>query len=157
VDVSWSFLVEQVQPEGVETLECDDTSCDPGSVLYAGSRSEPFLMGRVTDLPSAMEALAYPPEVSVEIDLTVTDELAPWNQGVYHWSIQKGKGRLSPLHAAASAILSLGIAAISQLIFGERLAREILTAGKGSGLREEEIALLEQIFPACHNFISEYF
>ena len=36
-------------------------------------------------------------------------------------------------------------------------AREILTAGKDSGLREEEITLLEQIFPACHNFISEYF
>ena len=157
MDVAWSFLAEQVQSEGVETIEWDDPSCDQGSVLYAGSRSEPFLMGRVADLPSALETIAYPLEVSVEIDLTVTDELAPWNQGSYHWSVQKGQGRLSPLQSAASAGLSLGIAVISQLIFGERSVCEILAAGKGSGLREEEIALLEQIFPACHNFISEYF
>ena len=157
VDATWKYLIEQGRSAGVETLEWDDPSGDPGSVLYTGSRPEPFLMGRMTDIKSVLEAMEYPIKLSVETNLTITDSLAPWNHGTFHWSIRQGKGALSPLSTSDAAGLSLGIAALSQLLFGERPVREILAAGTSDVYREEELNFLEQIFPVCRNFISEYF
>jgi len=155
VDTTWKYLIEQGC--GVDVLEWDDPSGDPGSVLYSGSRPEPFLMGRMTDIKSVLEAMEYPIKLSVETNLTITDSLAPWNHGTFHWSIRQGKGALSPLSTSDTAGLSLGIAALSQLLFGERPVRELLAAGTSGVYHEEELNFLEQIFPVCRNFISEYF
>ena len=157
VDAAWKFVLAQGRAAGVETLEWDDPSGDSGSVLFSGSRIEPFLMGRVTDIQSILAALKYPAGLSAEMNLTIYDSLAPWNCGSFRWSIRQGKGALSPVPSAESAGPALGIGVMSQLIFGEHPVRNILAAGNGNGYREEDVKILEQIFPVCRNFISEYF
>lgn len=157
VDAAWKCMIGQEGPAGAKTLEWDDPSGDSGSVLYSGSHSEPFLMGRVTDIQSVLAALKYPAGLSAEMNLTIYDSLAPWNCGSFRWSIRQGKGALSPVPFAESAGPALGIGVMSQLIFGERPVRDILAAGNGSAYREEDVKILEQLFPACRNYISEYF
>jgi predicted acetyltransferase len=157
VDAALKFMIAQGAKVGTQTLEWEDPSGDPASTLFSGSRSEPFLMGRVTDICAVLEGLEYPAGLSAEMDLTVLDSLAPWNNGSFHWRIHQGKGSLFPVPAAAAPTLPIGMGTLSRLIFGERPAREILAAGIGERCFEAEIETLEQIFPACRNFISEYF
>ncbi len=157
MDAAWNHLTATGQTTGVETIEWDDPSGDAGSVLFSGSRSEPFLMGRLTDIQSVLSAMEYPAGLSVEMDVAVQDSLAPWNHGSFRWSIRQGKGALLPIAPGRTRGLRLGIGRLSQLLFGERPVREILAAGNGGNYHEKDIKILEQIFPACHNFISEYF
>lgn len=157
VDAAWKHLTAPDRTNGVETIEWDDPSGDKVSILFSGSRSEPFLMGRMTDIQSVLTAMEYPAGLSLEMDLSVQDSLAPWNHGSFRWNIRQGKGALRPIPTGEAPGLRLGIGRLSQLLFGERPVREILAAENGNSYSEEELNILEQIFPVCHNFISEYF
>ena len=157
VDSAWKYLIEQTEMSSVDSLSWDDPSGDSASVLFAGSQSEPFLMGRVTDIFLALEAIEYPVDLSIEMNLTVTDSFFPCNQGSFLWRIRQGKGSLQRLSTSGDADFCLEIGTLSQLIFGEHSAGEILAAGTGNRYREKEQKVLEHIFPVCRNFISEYF
>lgn len=157
VDAVWKPLLAWGQSLGAETLTWDDPAGDPVSALFPGSRSEPFLMGRLTDIRSGLAILGYPADLSAEMTLSLQDPLAPWHEGTYSWSIQRGKGLLRPAPVDAVADLSLGIGALTQLVFGERPARQILASDGAGNCREEHLDLLERMFPPCRNFISEYF
>jgi predicted acetyltransferase len=156
VDAALKFMINQTEKDGVETLEWDDPAGDSGSVLYAVSQSEPFLMGRVTDIRTVLAELPYPDDLLAEIDLTVADTLSPWNNGSFRWSIRQGKGVLTAKTFVGHSGLSLDIGTLSQLIFGEQPVWEILKRGN-AGIDREEGKILERIFPLCRNFISEYF
>ncbi len=156
VDVAWKHMIRQAETEGAESLEWEDPAGDPGSVMYGHSHSEPFLMGRVTDLQTVLAALPYPETQTADITLQVKDPLLPWNQGGFRWSIREGTGVLTPLPSTDNAGLSLDIGTFSRLIFGEHSVSEILGAG-AFGINHEEIKVLEQIFPVRRNYISEYF
>ena len=157
VDALWQCLAGQAGLTGDESLEWDDPAGDPGSVFYSATQSEPFLMGRITDIQTVLAALEYPAGLSAELDLTVTDSLTPWNEGAFHWSIRHGKGALIPLPPGLSCGLSLDVGAMSQMVFGERPVGEILAVRNGNRCSETDRAILEQVFPACRNFISEYY
>ena len=114
-------------------------------------------MGRITDIQTVLAELEYPTDLSMELDLTVTDSLTPWNEGAFHWSIRQGKSTLLPLPPGLTPGPSVDIGAMSQVVFGERPAREILAARNGNRWSETDLAILEQAFPVCRNFISEYY
>ena len=156
LDAAWLHMIRQTERDGLDTLEWEDPAGDPGSILCANSHSEPFLMGRVTDIRSVLSALPYPTDLVVEMDLTLTDTLLPWNHGSFRWSIRQGKGVLISRPHVDDSGLVLDIATLGQLVFGEHPVREILQAGD-VGCDHEEIEILERIFPVCRNFISEYF
>lgn len=157
VDAVWTPLLAWGQSIGAERLTWDDPAGDPVSALFPGSRSEPFLMGRLTDIRSVLATLAYPADLSAEMTLSLQDPLAPWNEGTYSWSIQRGKGLLRLAPTGAVPDLSMGIGALTQMVFGELPARRILAADGADNCREEHLELLERTFPPCRNFISEYF
>ena len=161
VDAFWRCLVSQAELTGDESLEWDDPAGDPGSIFDSDAQSEPFLMGRITDIQTVLSELEYPAGLSLDLDLTVTDSLTPWNAGAFHWSIRQGKGALRPLSSGMSTEMStemsVDVGAMSQMVFGERPAREILAARNGNRCSEANLAILEQVFPVCRNFISEYY
>ncbi|NMC33641.1 MAG: GNAT family N-acetyltransferase [Veillonellaceae bacterium] len=157
VDAVWGPLLAWGEAGGADTLAWDDPAGEPVSVLFPGSRCEPFLMGRLTDVRAALSTIAYPAEVSADLTLRVTDPLAPWNESVFSWVIRQGQGELRPASADAIPGLSLSIGALSQLVFGEYPARRILDPDGAGNCREENLTLMERVFPACRNFISEYF
>ena len=157
VDAVWKPLLAWGRSLGAETLTWDDPAGDPVSALFPGSRSEPFLMGRLTDIRSVLATLAYPADLSAELTLSLQDPLAPWHEGIYSWSIQRGKGLLRLAPAGAVPDLTLDIGALTQLVFGEQPVRRILASDGADKFREEQLDLLERMFPPCRNFISEYF
>jgi len=114
-------------------------------------------MGRMTDVKTVLEAMEYPAELTAEWILQVTDPLAPWNQGTFRWCICEGKGVLCPRTSDEPASLRIDIGDLSQMFFGERSVREILSAGQRTSCSKEDQAILELIFPACSNYISEYY
>ena len=156
VDVAWKHMLRQAEQDGVDSLEWEDPAGDPGSLMVEHSHSEPFLMGRVTELQAVVAALPYPENLTAELTLRVRDPLLSWNQGVFRWSIREGTGVLTPLSSADNPGFSMDIGTFSQLIFGEVPVSEILGAGT-AGINHEEIKVLERIFPVCRNYISEYF
>lgn len=157
IDLLLRQLFVQAQKAGADSLEWDDPSGDPASRLYPSSHSEPFLMGRITDVQTVLKSLKYPADLTVQLHLRVTDSLLPWNDGWFQWIIRKGAAELNPTGPQSGLAINLGIATLSQLVFGERPARQVLSPGDGLGCLEEDLQTLERIFPACRNYISEYF
>ena len=157
VDAVWEPLLAWGEMCGADTLTWDDPAGEPVSGLFPDSRREPFLMGRLTNLQTVLATIAYPTEVAADLNLRVEDPLAPWHQETFRWTIRQGKGILRSAPADDGPRLSLSIGALSQLVFGEYPARQILASGGAGNCREEDAVLLERIFPSCRNFISEYF
>ena len=157
VDAIWKFLIGISGLSAVEKLEWLDPAGDPVSLLSPGSTPEPFLMGRMTDLTAALAEMDYPVNLCADLEIMVEDPLAGWNSGRFLWSIQNGSATLLPSRDTNPPAISIGIGQLSQLLFGYRSVRQLLAAGTVRVSDEKDAVILEQVFPACHNFISEYF
>lgn len=156
---------ETIRREGTTRLEWADPS---GEILQPGigkSERQPFLMGRVLVVKEALEALKYSPEVRFDGILNVSDQCLPDNQGNYRCRIVGGLCRCDRIEAdfckAESGVISLDISQLGQWVFGiqSATAMEELTGStqgclKGDG---ETARLLDSLFPAQRNFISEMF
>ena len=156
-DMFWKYLIDEARLSGDENIEWMDPSEDQGSPLSPGAPSEGFLMGRLTDVAVVLEAINYPVNLTADLELVVNDPLAPWNDGRFHWSIRGGQAQFVSSESIRDPDLEIGIGTLSQLVFGQHPARQIVSAESGGGCREEVIELLTQIFPARRNFISEFF
>jgi predicted acetyltransferase len=157
IDSLWKFLLQQTEVSGVSRLEWEDPSEDQASVLFAASHSEPFLMGRLTDCQAALNSMSYPAGLTANLTVELTDPLAPWNAGLFHWQISQGTGSLTEAPAVGQPDLVLGVALLSQLYFGQYPAEKLLAETTGIHAGERERDLLAAIFPVGRNFISEYF
>lgn len=155
-DMFWQWIIGAARLAGDETVEWMDPSEDMGSVLSAEEPSEPFLMGRINDVQTVLEAVGYPADLSVELEMEVSDPLAQWNVGRFHWTIRGGRGQIYLSTATGSPDLEIGIGTLSRLLFGQIPAEQILSAGEDH-CGAETIKLLAKIFPGRRNFISEYF
>lgn len=65
---------------------------------FAGARTEsenPWML-RVVDAPAAVAARGWPDVVAGSIDLTLVDELCPWNAGPHRLTVEGGKAELTP-------------------------------------------------------------
>lgn len=157
IDSLWKFLLQQTEVSGVNRLEWEDPSEDEVSVLFAASHSEPFLMGRLTDCQAALNSMSYPAGLTANLTVELTDPLAPWNAGRFSWKIKQGTGCLTEDASDGQPDLALGVALLSQLYFGQYPAEKLLAETTGTHVGERERDLLAAVFPACRNFISEYF
>lgn len=161
-DWALAFLRGEAEALGTTQLEWDEPSGESVSVLSEQSGNDPFLMGRLSDVQAVLAAMEYPPDLTADFAIELTDPLLKSNQGTYIWRIAQGQGcliRQSPElnDSVTRASISIDIAKLSQLYFGWQTAREIMTTEQGLLVDEIQLALLEKIFPACRNYISEYF
>ena len=157
VDAIWKYLIGLSGLTAVEKLEWLDSAGDPISLLASGSRSEPFLMGRMTDMPALLSELVYPSALAAKIELQISDPLVSWNNGRFLWSIKDGHAQIEPSSSTEPPTVSMEIGQLSQLLFGYCSVPQLLAKRSVSIINEADINALEQIFPICHNFISEYF
>jgi len=157
VDAIWKYLIGLSGPAALEKLEWLDPAGNPVSLLSSGSHPEPFLMGRMNDMQAILSEIDYPAEQAADIRINVSDPLISSNNGFFRWRISNGHGRLTPSRQTRTPAISIGIGQLSQLLFGYRTVQQLLEAGTASVSNVETIALLEQIFPVCRNYISEYF
>ena len=157
LDSLWQLLLEQARNNGANRLEWEDPSEDSGAAQFAASHSEPFLMGRLTDCQAVLTAMDYPAGLKADLTVELVDPIAPWNNGRFRWQIGQGAGNWSAAESVGEPDLALNVALLSQLYFGQRPAKELLKAAEGLRAGELQRDLLAAIFPACRNFISEYF
>ena len=126
---------------------------------------KPFLMGRILSVPLAMESIVFPAEMRLELIFDISDPCLPQNQSPFHCQIHGGRCRCQRLAGDKVeneiAVISLDISQLSQLVFGIESAATVLgmtSPSTGSKrIDEQTIRLLDQLFPVCRNFISEYF
>ncbi|HMM22136.1 MAG TPA: GNAT family N-acetyltransferase [Selenomonadales bacterium] len=118
---------------------------------------EPFMAARVVDAAKALEAVGYPAAIDVEIALEIEDNLAPWNNRLLALSVKAGQGRVSPLDARPSQTVRCPVGALTQLIFGRLSASELMAMGRIQPHDAAALALLDQLFPQCTNYINEYY
>ena len=114
-------------------------------------------MGRLTDCQAVLTAMDYPAGLKADLTVELVDPIAPWNNGRFRWQIGQGAGNWLAAESGGEADLTLSVALLSQLYFGQRPAKELLKAAEGLRAGERQRDLLAAIFPACRNFISEYF
>ncbi len=166
VDSTLKCLLGEAEALGATQLEWDDPAGELVSVLFEDSRNEPFLMGRLSNIQTTLETMDYPPELSINLALELTDPLLESNQGRFLWQIDRGKSQLVRQADQSNALIngsvkaesiSIDIAGISQLYFGQKSARDIMAEKTGISLDNGNLATLEKIFPVCRNYISEYF
>jgi predicted acetyltransferase len=58
--------------------------------------TEAGLMLRLVDVPAALAARLYPPEVQAAVTLAVTDPVLEWNNGTFALTVADGRGQAEP-------------------------------------------------------------
>lgn len=120
-----------------------------------GHETMPFMTGRVVDVIGALESLAYPAETTVTLSFSVTDPLAQWNDGSFTLSVEHGLATVQPaLPVAGTATMDVG--ALGLLIFGALTATELVQYDKLTG-SEDEIRILDNLFPKMNTYINEWY
>jgi predicted acetyltransferase len=83
-------------------------------------------MHRVVDTRAAVAARGYPPDVTAEVHLDLSDRLAPWNEGRAILRVRDGRGELVP---GGTGQIQLTINGFSALYTGWASATALLAAG----------------------------
>jgi predicted acetyltransferase len=90
------------------------------------TRSEPKAMGRLVDVPGALQAWRPDRERRGAVTFAVRDACAPWNAGT--WRAEFEGGRVCILPSKETPQVSLSIQALSQAYFGTPTVDEIREA-----------------------------
>lgn len=113
----------------------------------------PFMTARMADVEHTLTSLRYPEGVW-NVDLAVTDALAPWNNRTFQLRVNNCCATVTATDLPADATIAVG--ALTQLVFGRLTADELVQNGELTG-STVAIEALARLFPRCDNFINEYF
>ncbi len=119
--------------------------------LKKGPELKPFRMGRITDFQTALELAAYPEDGS--LDLEIVDNMAEWNNGLWHLQVTNGKCTVSRSKKSQAKIT---IGAFTQLYFGTFGGKDLAKADILTG-EDTAIETLNRLFPSQVNYINEIF
>ncbi|HLV80381.1 MAG TPA: GNAT family N-acetyltransferase, partial [Chthonomonadaceae bacterium] len=92
------------------------------------TKTRPQLMGRVVDVPAALQAWRPAHAAQGRLKLGVHDECAPWNTAT--WQIDFSDGRVEARSTSADPQVSLDIQALSQAYFGTPAVSDLRTWGR---------------------------
>lgn len=105
-------------------------------------------MVRIVDVEHALAAVPYPDDVSADLVFRVTDETAPWNDGVFHLDVSGGAGECARVADPPDTVgASLDIGTLSQLAVGYH---SVADARRVADLTVDDAALttaLASLFP----------
>lgn len=160
-----------------ETVRWNEGSRDQGYIFWpngkTGHSTMPFMMSRIVDVKTAVEALpiaAVPPVKRLRF--AVTDPLCDWNEGTYDLILEDGMpgegsdstgpasgGRLRVARVAdqpaADGDVKLAVGALGLLLIGRMTASELRFEGKLEG-SAAAITALDMMYPKRDTFINEW-
>ena len=110
-------------------------AADPTAV-----RSEIRWMLRLVDAAGAVATRGWNPTARGRVDLAVTDDHAPWNEGRWQLQVEGGEGRLVP---GGDGTVELGIGGLSSWWSGYASARTLATTGHLHTANETALATLD--------------
>ena len=119
------------------------------------SKRLPNGMGRIVDLPKALEACSSENSVSGSCVISVEDKHAPWNTG--NWQINIENGHAEVTETQVETGVTLDICALSQAYWGSPNLDDLRLAGRLEVHREEDFAILKNLLPANDVWLQDDF
>lgn len=110
---------------------------------------------RLTDVPVALETLAYPPNVEGSVTLRVTDPVCDWNDGTYDLSVADGSATCRP--TSDDPDVTIGVGTLSQLVVGYRELESLERSGNLTVHDADATETLSTSFPSRAVFLRDHF
>jgi predicted acetyltransferase len=110
-------------------------------------------MVRITDVERALSLRGYPPGLSVKIDLEVTDNQLPGNQGRFTVDISEGRAEV---RRGGSAALRMDVRTLAPLYTGYYTAQELMVLGGLEG-DTEALAAAQLAFSGPRPWMEDIF
>jgi predicted acetyltransferase len=153
----WQFAAHH---DLVERLTWSGPVDDPLPALVADPRAltvtlEPSFMLRIVDLVPALTARANPDPGPLRLRLSVHDDTAPWNTGI--WLVEREDGITAVRRTEEAADLTTDIGTLAQLYNGLLTPAAALAAGLVEANDENAIAAAGRLFtvtrqPHCPDY-----
>jgi len=115
----------------------------------------PGPMGRLVEVPTALEALPAPTDAGARLTVSVTDDLAPWNDGPTTLTASEGRYEVQG-GLADNVSAELPIETLSRLACGTITAQRAAEAGALEA-DDEAVSLLAELFPPRKGYLREFF
>lgn len=119
----------------------------------------PYFMARIVNAKAFVESFSYQHQtVSRSYTLSLEDEHAPWNNGVWEWTVNEaGAASLVQTETAAGqADLSCSIGTLTALMLGYKRPEELVRHGRLAGT-QEAAQWLERIMPKAKTALFDFF
>lgn len=117
---------------------------------------QPFMMARCLDARLALENLPVADDMEENsVVLLLTDNIIDRNNHLL--KIKTAPGKLEAVSTLDEEEVTMDMGAFTQLYFGAFTATELAQAGKIKVHNTAKLAVLDKLFPKCHNYINEYF
>ncbi|MEK8132097.1 GNAT family N-acetyltransferase [Paenibacillus filicis] len=121
----------------------------------------PTIMARIVDVPAFLDKFPFASGMEGSFCLKIQDEHAPWNQAVWHVTVdESGK---AVVREAAEELgnlnlpqLACSVQTLSALLMGYRTASFLHEIGRLQG-EEQAVELLERLVPPQAVFIGDFF
>lgn len=141
----------------------------------------PGPMVRVVDVPTAVEALDYPTDVSGTVVVAVTDDQAAWNDDTFELAVGDGDATCTRLddpdvedraaatdtqnttaptdtqNTTAATDVELDVARLSQLLVGARSLEDMARVGHATVHDANTAAVLSAMYPESSVYLREFF
>lgn len=112
-------------------------------------------MARIVDVPIAIEALDYPPDLNGSVRIGVDDPLVDWNDNTFEVSFANGSS--SCLQVNGDPDVAFSMAALSQLYVGYRSLERLRRETAVTVYDEDAANLLDRAFPSRKGYLREGF
>ncbi|MCU1498721.1 MAG: acetyltransferase involved in intracellular survival and related acetyltransferase-like protein [Acidimicrobiales bacterium] len=132
---------------------------DPLFLLLGGAdpttvRSEIRWMLRLVDVAGAVAARGWNPTAAGQVDLSITDDHAPWNHGRWRLTIEGGDGRLVP---GGDGTVEVGVGGLSSWWAGYASARTLAVTGHLHTRDAEALATLDGLGAASPPTLVDFY
>ncbi|WP_310830405.1 GNAT family N-acetyltransferase [Paenibacillus pedocola] len=119
----------------------------------------PYFMARIVNAQAFVEAFSFNKLTeTVKHTVYIQDEQAPWNEGVWEWTVNhQGAGSLTRSDSTdMQADLSCSIGTLTVLLMGYKRPQELARYGRISG-SAEAVKWLEEITPQAKTALFDFF
>ena len=110
-------------------------------------------MLRLVDVPAALQARGYPPDLHADLHLDVRDDLLPANSGRIVLTVEDGHGRVRP---GGAGHLRLGVRELAAIYTGFMAPAEVRALGAIEG-SADALALAGAIFAGPRPWLADMF
>ncbi|MGY3778562.1 GNAT family N-acetyltransferase [Isobaculum melis] len=116
------------------------------------------MMGRIVDFVPFIQAYPFAADLENNLYLSVSDQTAPWNEGLWKLAVKNGKGSLTKFEGIApkEKMIEGSIQSFTQLFFNYRDAATLQQFGRVLA-SEEALALLATVLPKGKPELYDYF
>lgn len=119
----------------------------------------PYFMARIVNAEAFVKEFSFvPPGGDQEITLYIEDEHAPWNDGLWRWTVdEQGKAAFTAMEGEKDqADLVCGIGTFTVLLLGYKRPEEMAYCGRLNG-KPEAVKLMEAILPQEKTALFDFF